>query len=155
MLAVPPELRAAVPPAKARFDDDDRAILAALGRATFGEGADALDLPDAVQTMVAWLDDERQGLVTLLPGLFDELTRVLVPTGARWLDLDPEAREAALVDWETSALAFRRQVLQGLRQLLLAAAYVNPATFAQLGYAGPWKGRIEVPVHPPRFGPAS
>lgn len=153
-LAIPAELRAEAPAARATFDDGDRAILAALGRATYGDGADALDVPGAVQIMVALLDEGRQGLVVALPGLFNQLSRVLVPTGRAWIDCTPEVQTAALVDWETSPLAFRRQVLQALRQLVLAACYTNPAVFASLDYPGPWLGRLDLPVHPLRFGEA-
>lgn len=153
-LAIPTELRADAPVGAARFDDEDRRILAALGRATYGEGADALDVPEVVEGMVATLDAERQGLVVALPGLFNQLSRVLVPTVHAWIDLDADAQIAALVDWETSPLAFRRQVLQALRQLVLAACYTSPAVFASIGYPGPWLGRVNVPVHPPRFGDA-
>ena len=153
-LAIPSELRADVPVGAARFDDADRRILAALARATYGEGADALDVPGAVQGMVATLDAERQGLVVALPGLFNQLSRVLVPTVRAWIDCDADAQIAALVDWETSPLGFRRQVLQALRQLVLAACYTNPAVFASIGYPGPWLGRVDLPVHPLRFGEA-
>ena len=84
-LAIPAELRAAGPAPKAEFDEADRHILTLLGRHTYGEGADALDVPGTVQGMVATLDAERQGLVVALPGLFNQLSRVLVPTGRAWI----------------------------------------------------------------------
>jgi hypothetical protein len=77
---------------------------------------------------------------------------VLVPTGGAFAGLSEAAQGAALEDWLYSPLAFRRQVGQALRQLVLAHCYTHPVGQAAVGYAGTWLGRVELPVHPLRFG---
>jgi hypothetical protein len=152
VLAVPTPLRAALPPPKSTFGEDDLAVLDALKRVLYGPGADELDLRTPLQETLGFLDESQQSLLASLPSTFDLLSRVLVPTVRPYVELDEAAQTAALADWLESPLGFRRQVGQGLRQLVLAHCYTNPAVFASIGYGGPWLGRYELPVHPLRFG---
>lgn len=140
------------PPPVAAFDADDTRILRLVLDAIFGPGAERTDAVAALGVTLGYLDEERQALIVQLPGLLDQLSRVLVPTGVAWSALDAEGRARALVDWERSPLGFRRQVFQALRQLLLFAAHTDPSTWPMVGYPGPWLGRVALPVHPPRFG---
>lgn len=134
------------------WDDTDRAVLAAVLAAVYGPGSERCDAVAALEQSLAWIDDERRPLIAALPMLFDQASRVLVPTFAAFRNLTPEAQRAAVGDWAASPLALRRQIYGGLRQLLLAHAYADPATWDAIGYPGPWLGRIELPVHPLRFG---
>jgi hypothetical protein len=154
VLVIPLPLRAA-PAASGSFDDEARAILEQLGRITYGHGAESLGVADAVQALLAWLPEDKQGLVVRLPSLFDQLTRVFLPTTSRWMDLDEATQIRALEDWSDSSLGFRRQVIQALRQLVLVSCYVQPEVFAGIRYGGPWLGRMPLPVHPLRFGEVS
>lgn len=144
----------AAPPAASpeAWDDADAAVLRGVLAAVYGPGSERCDAVEALQESLAWIDDERRPLIAALPMLFDQASRVLVPTFAAFRDLSPEGQRACVEDWAASPLALRRQIYGGLRQLLLAHAYADPATWAEIGYPGPWLGRIELPVLPLRFG---
>lgn len=145
-----PEAEAAVPPAVATFSDVDalRAILAAI----YGPGADETDAVAALAESLGYAGDDRQALIATLPTLFDEGSRVLVPTLRAFRELDDDEQQRALLDWATSPIALRRQVYGALRLLLLFHAYTDPRTWPAFGYPGPLLGRAALPVHPLRFG---
>ncbi len=149
---VPASLRAALPPAQSRFGADDEAVLDALKRVLYGPGADEIDILTPLRETLGFLDEAQQSQLASLPSTFDWLSRVLVPTGAAFATLSEGAQAAALEDWLTSPLPFRRQVGQALRQLVLAHCYTHPVGQAAAGYAGPWLGRHLLPVHALRFG---
>jgi hypothetical protein len=152
VLAIPRELRAALPPAKAQFGEDDFAVLDALKAVLYGPGAEKLDIRKPLAESLGFLDEDKQAQLASLPSTFDRLSMVLVPTFGSFIELSAEEQVAALQDWIVSPLAFRRQVGQALRQLVLAHCYTNEAVWPELGYPGPWLGRVELPVHPLRFG---
>lgn len=151
-LAIPAPLRAALPPPKSSFGPDDLAVLDALKAVLYGPGAEALDLRTPLQETLGFLDESQQSLLASLPSTFDLLSRVLVPTVHPFVSLDTASQEAALADWLESSFAFRRQVGQGLRQLVLSHCYTNAAVYDAIGYPGPWLGRNLLPVHELRFG---
>lgn len=153
--SVPRALAGPAPVAVAQFTERDLDVLDAVKAVVYGPGADGLDIRPGLLATLALLDDDKQATLASLPTLFDRLSRVLVPTGGAFASLSPEARVAALEDWIHSPLAFRRQVGQALRQLVLAHCYADERTWVDVGYAGPWIGRVEVPVHPLRFGEPS
>ncbi len=153
--AVPAAARASLPPAKAQFGDDDLAVLLALARCLYGPGADALALRTSLPETLGFLDEAQQELLAMLPGLFDVLSRALVPTLRPFVELSEADQAAALDDWLQSPVAFRRQIGQSLRQLVLAHCYTDPAVYDSIGYPGAWVGRHALPVHPLRFGEPS
>ena len=155
VLAIPAELRAALPPPKANFGSDDLDVLDAVKRIVYGPGADALDIRPGLAESIGFLDEDKQPMLASLPSTFDALSRFLVPTTGAFVSLSAGAQEFALHDWITSPLAFRRQVGQALRQLVLAHCYSIESTWTEIGYPGPWLGRMELPVHPLRFGEPS
>lgn len=134
------------------WDPTDIAILRGLLAAIFGPDSERTDAVDALTASFAWLDDERKPLVASLPAVFDQASRVLVPTIAAFHTLSPEDQASVVADWSASTLGFRRQVFNALRALLLAHAYADPVTWEGVGYPGPWLGRIDLPAHPLRFG---
>ena len=152
VLAIPVELRAALPPAKATFGSADWEIMDALKRVIYGPRADAIDIRTSLAETLGFLDDDKQPVLASLPSTFDKLSRVLVPTFGAFTSLTEVDQAAALEDWITSSFAFRRQVGQALRQLVLAHCYTSESVWADIGYPGPWVGRLELPVNPLRFG---
>ncbi len=137
------------------WDDVDRAVLAGFLAAVFGPGSERTDAVAALSESFAWLDDERKPLIAALPAVFDQATRVLAPSVAAFHDMPPGQQADVVADWSGSTLALRRQVFNALRALLLAHAYADPVTWSDIGYPGPWIGRIDLPVHPLRFGPVA
>ena len=154
VLGLPEDARAAEPDVTAGpdWDDTDIAVLKGVLAAVYGPNSERCDAVEALTASFAWLDGERKTLIRMLPSLFDQASRVLVPTIAAFHDLDPAQQQACVDDWAASPLAFRRQIFGALRQLLLAHAYADPATWADIAYPGPWIGRYELPIHPLRFG---
>lgn len=147
-----PEAAGVHPPPVARFSPEAEGVLRELLATLYGPGGEGLDAVEALAETLGYVDEERQALIVDLPRVFDQLSRVLVPTGEAWSALEPAERERALADWERSPLGFRRSIYQALRQLLLFHAHSDPAAWPTVGYPGPWLGRLELPVHPPRFG---
>ncbi|MFZ5476374.1 MAG: hypothetical protein ACOZNI_06315 [Myxococcota bacterium] len=137
------------------FDPDDAAVVRELFRAIYGSGADAVDVVRHLEETLPYVAADKHDLIRMLPGIVDEVSRVLVPSVSAWRDLGEADRVAALEDWGTSPLELRRTVYHGLRRMLLAVAYCDPATWVDIGYPGPWLGRMVLPVHPLRFGPLS
>ncbi len=152
VLLVPSPLRAALPPPKARFGDDDLDVIAALARVLYGPGADALSLRTSLPETLGFLDEGQQALLASLPSTFDLLSRALVPTVHPFVTLSEAQQGAALNDWLHSRVAFRRQIGQALRQLVLSHCYTDETVYADIAYPGPWLGRHVLPIHPLRFG---
>lgn len=140
----------AVAPIPFGAEDADR--VRALLRVIYGPGHERLSVVEALEATLAYIDEDKRSTIQALPAVLDELSRVLVPTWVAWRDLPEEAQAAALADWSTSSLAFRRSVYAALRKLLLFHAYLEEHTWPEMGYPGPWLGRIDLPVHAPRFG---
>lgn len=68
--------------------------------------------------------------------------------------LSPAERAAYLRGWERSRVLARRMGFQAAKLLLCAAYFADERTWTFMGYDGPWIGKFELPVYPPRFGPA-
>lgn len=69
--------------------------------------------------------------------------------------LSPADREAVLRGWAESAVPVLRQGATALRALALLAYYGREEEGAELGYDGPWLGRVPVAVLPaPSLSPA-
>jgi len=103
--------------------------------------------PDADTARVALLADQvlargdplvAQEVRTVL-GIFDNALAGLLFSGrvTPFSRLSPEAQDAALEDWRTSRLVFRRGAFHALRSLAHAAYYSHPAAIAATGYVAP------------------
>lgn len=137
------------------FEAADAEVMRALLRIIYGPGSERLDVVAGIERSLDCVDADRQPLIRSLPSLFDQASRALVPTFVAWHALPEDDQRAALDDWASSSLVFRRTVHNALRQLLLLHAYMDEATWAEIAYPGPWLGRLNLPVHPPRFGDLS
>lgn len=153
LLVLPPGCAAGASAEGPGWDQADLAVLRGFLAAVFGPGSEQTDAVAALTESFAWLDDERKPLIAALPAVFDQASRVLAPSVAAFHDMPPEQQAGVVADWSNSTLALRRQVFNALRALLLAHAYADPVTWPDIGYPGPWIGRIDLPVHPLRFGP--
>lgn len=70
---------------------------------------------------------------------------------APFSELSPEEQEAVLWNWASSSILERRQIFHGLRDLIVSHFYFQPASWPDIRYEGPWVGRLDLPVHEPRF----
>jgi hypothetical protein len=98
-----------------------REVLEAFDRAVGG-------LAPAVQDEIAQLFS-----MLALPPLRLALAGVTSP----WAETTPAQASAFLARWRVSRFALLRSACQALCQLVLAAWYGNPASWAAIGYAGP------------------
>lgn len=134
----------------------DGARLAPSGRIVLSAAARALldgSLPADPQAQAAALQGLLQridGAITALPAATrSELSQLLglltTPPGRRWfLHLDaaweqatPEAIDAALQRLRLHESALQQQAYHALRELIHAAYFSDPSTWAAIGYPGP------------------
>ena len=69
----------------------------------------------------------------------------------RFTQLNADARESYLLRWSNSRIAAQRQGVAALKALAMLAHYGGDAAWAEIGYDGPWLGRVDVPVLPPPY----
>lgn len=105
-----------------------------------------VDLLSAVLTRIATLPTEHQNdLRTALGAFGHPLAAVLdgsVP--ARFTALSDTAQDERLHRWETSRLAIRRAIFQGLRRLIISTYYMLPEGTSGIGFRGPLRNRAPV-----------
>lgn len=130
--------------------------LSASGREIFlAVGGAILDgsLPAAPAARTAALDGlllRVEGLIAGLPGATqDELAELLCVLSSRlgrlalcglwtgWAETPSERLQQQLQSMRTSSLGLRQQVYHAFHDLVNGAYFSDPATWAQVGYAGP------------------
>ncbi|HEY8377155.1 MAG TPA: GMC family oxidoreductase N-terminal domain-containing protein, partial [Nannocystis sp.] len=123
----------------------EKRIFTAVVAAAVGEPAGD-DVADAAAPFLAYLSRvDRLRLRALLLGLEYGAPLFRLRPG-RFTSLSPAEREAYLASWARSRLAPRRQGAAVLRALASLAYYGRDAAWPDVGYDGPWLGRVEVPV---------
>jgi hypothetical protein len=103
-------------------------LQAALGRAVHGCDIAISGLPGTVQ-------DEVKQLLTLLNGRMTR--RWLVGVTSSWEEADDAEIAHFLSRWRFSSLLLLRSGYQALHQIIFAAWYGNPDSWAAIGYPGP------------------
>lgn len=98
-----------------------REVVAAFDRAIAG-------LTPAVQEEISQLFS----LLGLAAGRF-----IVAGVRSSWAEATGEEVSAFLARWRTSRFALPRAGYQALTQLIIAAWYGNPASWARIGYSGP------------------
>lgn len=125
----------------------ERRILAAVIETLVG----AEPRPEAADTAASLISRlpraDRRLLSVLLFGL-EFGVPLFTGRPRRFTGLDAEARESYLRGWADSRIAARRQGIAGLKALAMLAHYGGTSAWADVGYDGPWLGRIQVPVLP-------
>ena len=123
----------------------EKRIFTAVVAAAVGEPAGD-DVAEAVAPFLGHLSRvDRLRLRALLLGLEYGAPLFRLRPG-RFTSLPPAEREAYLASWARSRLAPRRQGAAVLRALASLAYYGRDAAWPDVGYDGPWLGRVEVPV---------
>lgn len=123
----------------------ERRIFAAVVAAATGEPVGD-DVADAVAPFLERLSRvDRLQLRALLLGLEYGAPLFRLRPG-RFTSLSPAAREAYLASWAGSRLPARRQGAAVLKALAMLAFYGRDAAWPDVGYDGPWLGRVAVPV---------
>lgn len=108
-------------------------------------------------------DEAREGLGGFIDGLLADLPPTtqnqarlmlrVVEHGTHLFDLKPRRftrlapaeQDAYLRGWMESTLGARRVIFRALKTLAALGYYAQSQSFADIGYDGPWIGRIEAP----------
>lgn len=101
---------------------------AAIAETLANVGTAIAGLPPAAQ-------DELADLVALLG--FGPARLLLARVGPPWSQASPAEIEAFLGRWRQSGFALLRSAYDALHQIVYAAWYGNPRSWAAIGYAGP------------------
>jgi hypothetical protein len=127
------------------FDAKEAAILAALARRLCpaagpgSPGADAIGLVSLFDQMLAPVDEETiKGLKVGLAIFDNAFTGALFGERVRpFSQLDGEAQDAVIRNWQTSKVAFRRMLIRGLSSLTMSVYWGDPRSWPSTGYGGP------------------
>jgi hypothetical protein len=130
------------------LDDDARAIVAAIVPAMLDRALPerSSDLEAAVTETVDGVDLAIQGLPPQARAELGQLFALLAMTPARrafagvaspWNEASREEVAAFLDAWRSSGWALKRSAYDAFHQLVFAAWYGNPRSWAGIGYPGP------------------
>lgn len=105
--------------------------------------ARASDLPRRIDAVFASASPNLQGEFKQLLDLIEDMP---------WLNFSftpftrqsLSDRQATLGGWEHSRLAIKRLGFQGLKKVISGVFYMQPESWPEIGYPGPWIGRIDV-----------
>ncbi|HEX6938187.1 MAG TPA: GMC family oxidoreductase [Longimicrobiales bacterium] len=125
----------------------ERRIFTAVVAAATGEPP-AADVADAVAPFLDRLSRVDRWQLRALLLAFEYGAPLLRLRPRRFSALPPDAREACLAGWAASRLALRRRGAAVLKALSMLAYYGRDAAWPEVGYDGPWLGRVDVPVLP-------
>ena len=110
-----------------------------------------LGLPDEARENIGGFID---GLLAELPSTTQQQARLMVRVvehGTHLFDLKPRRftrltpveQDAYLRGWMESTLGARRVIFRALKTLAALGYYAQTSSFAEVGYDGPWLGRVE------------
>ncbi|HND30451.1 MAG TPA: hypothetical protein PLA94_10650 [Myxococcota bacterium] len=131
------------------LDAESIAIVRLLAECFIGPDHALVDIPLEVDHTLAALPEVGE-LWRRLPKLI-EAAPLLEGYFSGFTALSPEDREKFLMGWAASERLEKRQIFNGLRALILSHFYFQPASWTAIGYAGPWVGRMDLPILAPRF----
>jgi hypothetical protein len=134
-----------VPGALEIFSAKEAAILAALGRRLCpaggpgAPGADAIGLVALLDKVLRGADEETVKALRVAVAIFDNaFTGALFGERLRpFSQLEAEAQDAVIRNWQNSKVAFRRTLMRGLGALLMSVYWGDPRTWSITGYGGP------------------
>ncbi len=110
-----------------------------------------LGLPDEAREDIGGFID---GLLADLPSTTQQQARLMIRVvehgthlfdlrPRRFTRLDPAEQDVYLRGWMESTLGARRVIFRALKTLAALGYYAQTSAFAEIGYDGPWLGRIE------------
>ena len=96
-----------------------------------------------IDGLLADLPPTSQGQARLMLRVVEHGTHLFDLKPRRFTRLGPEEQDAYLRGWMESTLGARRVIFRALKTLAALGYYAQTQTFAEIGYDGPWLGRIE------------
>jgi hypothetical protein len=67
--------------------------------------------------------------------------------------MTPQEQDSYLNNWMTSSLGVKRQAFVGLNRLVQMVYFMDPRSWPDIGYDGPWVGRLDVGLGLDNQGP--
>jgi choline dehydrogenase-like flavoprotein len=125
----------------------ERRIFRAVASVIVGRPAPH-DVVDAAERFIARMSPADRMMFRLLLRIVEWGAPVLSGRPRRFTNLDPGEQRRYLRGWSDSMLKPRRQGFAALRALSMLGYYGREAAWKEVGYDGPWLGRVEVPVLP-------
>jgi len=111
-----------------------------------GAGPGQIDVGANVDSVVADWDVEAQGQLRTMLRVFEHGTYLFDLRRERFTRLASTKQDEYLAGWMNSTLGVRRLVFRALKLLVATGFYSEPRAWTQIGYEGPWLGRIEASV---------
>jgi hypothetical protein len=96
-----------------------------------------------IDGLLAELPPTSQGQARMMLRVVEHGTHVFDLKPRRFTRLSPAEQDAYLRGWMESTLGARRVIFRALKTLAALGHYAQTASFAGIGYDGPWLGRIE------------
>lgn len=123
----------------------ERRIFAAVVEALVDAPADA-DVASGIEPLIQRLPRSDIIQLRLLLHGIEQGARLRLGRPCRFSALGVRERQAYLAPWAESRLALKRQAFAALKTLAMLAFYGREDAWAEVGYRGPWLGRVKVPV---------
>jgi hypothetical protein len=101
------------------------------------------DLGIFIDGLLADLPPTSQDQARLMLRVVEHGTHLFDLKPRRFTRLGPAEQDAYLRGWMESTLGARRVIFRALKTLAALGYYAQTATFAEIGYDGPWIGRVE------------
>ena len=134
------------PPVPLRFfNPQEYAVFQAVARAILGLPDDPPppDVAAEVDRLVAGMDASVRRDIRWILRIFEHGTHLFDLQGPRFTRLERAEQETYLNGWMESSMGARRLVFRALKLLAALGFYARPDSWSEVGYAGPWLGRIE------------
>ena len=123
-----------------------RVFLAVAGAIVDAPAGD--DVAEAVIPFIRRLPRRERRMLRLLLRVIEYGAPLSIGRPARFSALAREERQRCLRAWSSSRLRFRRQGVAALKALAALAFYGRESAWGDVGYDGPWLGRVPVTVLP-------
>lgn len=124
-----------------------RRIFDAVAEAMVGEPLGGTTAGTA-ERLIQGLAPADRRLLPLLLRLFEYGAPAFTARPRRFSELSLERRQACLKTWLESRIPLRRQAASALKALVMLAHYGREEAWPEVGYDGPWLGRVAVAVLP-------
>jgi hypothetical protein len=107
-----------------------------------GPEEDQVDVAGNLDAWLATWDADAQQQLRIMLRVFEHGTSLFDLQRKRFTRLGAAAKDQYIDGWMRSTLGARRAVFRGLKALSAAGFYQDPGTWKDLGYDGPWLGRV-------------
>jgi len=115
-------------------------LLGVAGRVGTDDGQ--VDVAANLDGWLATWDADAQQQLRIMLRVFEHGTSLFDLQRKRFTRLGAAAKDRYIDGWMRSTLGARRAVFRGLKALAAAGFYQDPRAWQDLGYDGPWLGRV-------------